>query len=493
MSKRVRIIKGGGGGAEAGRGDEAKSRADAGKMTGGVEKKPGGTGAKDERRQTAPLVSPARVAAFRILRRVEEEGAFAAPLLAATTGELSSEDRGLCYELVLGVLRRQLWLDSLIGRLAGRDPEKLDAPVRRALRLGLYQLRFLTRVPARAAVNESVNLAHAERLRAAVPLVNAVLRRATRESNLDPAAAITDPLERLAVETSHPSWLVRRWAAAFGPAEAEALAHADNEPAPVAFRINPARGPQDTVLDRLRAAGVSVVASQVAPGAWRALGGSPLLRELAAEGSIYLQDEASQLVAHVLGARAGERVLDACAAPGSKTTHVAALAGGLARVLAGDVYPHRLRLVVEAAARQGLQGVTPVLLDAEAGLPFADESFDRVLVDAPCTGTGTLRHNPEIRWRLKEEEIAELAGRQRRILREASRVVRRGGRLVYSTCSVEREENEDVVAAFLSSVEDFRQVEARPATVLLPGGAARTWPHREDVDGFFVAAFERAG
>jgi 16S rRNA (cytosine967-C5)-methyltransferase len=186
-------------------------------------------------------------------------------------------------------------------------------------------------------------------------------------------------------------------------------------------------------------------------------------------------------------------VLDACAAPGSKTTHVAALAGDRALVVAGDLREHRLRVVGESCERLGVRGVRLVGLNAEASLPFADETFERVLVDAPCTGTGTLRHNPEIRWRLAPADVAELASVQRRILAEAARVVRRGGRLVYSTCSVEGEEDEEVVASLLRSREDFEQVEATPApaALLLPSGAARTWPHRDDVDGFFVAALKR--
>ena len=193
-----------------------------------------------------------------------------------------------------------------------------------------------------------------------------------------------------------------------------------------------------------------------------------------------MQDEASQLVAHVLGAAPFERVLDACAAPGSKTTHLAALARGRALVIAGDLYEHRLRVVAETCARLGVSGVQPVALDAEAALPFAEETFDRVLVDAPCTGTGTLRHNPEIRWRLSPESFRELPAVQGRILEEAARCLRRGGRLVYSTCSVEREENEEVVAAFLQTHTDFKQTQA-----------TRTWPHRDDVDGFYVAALEK--
>jgi 16S rRNA (cytosine967-C5)-methyltransferase len=441
-------------------------------------------------------VSPARRAALEVLRRVEDEGAFAAPLLANLPEGLSAEDRALCYELTLGVLRRQLWLDRALEHLSGRKTERLDAPVRRALRLGLFQLRFLARVPAHAAVNESVNAAHASGFRSAAPLINAVLRRATREPDFDPATLVEDPLERIAVETSHPSWLIRRWAAAFGPEEAASFAHSNNDSAPAAFRVNTFKADAVAVVGEMRAAGLDVKPSRVAPRGWRVEGGagaSAVLRRLAAEGLVYMQDEASQLVAHVLGARPGERVLDACAAPGSKTTHVAALADGGALVVAGDLHEHRLRVVGDACVRLGARGVSLVALNAEGALPFAEGAFERVLVDAPCTGTGTLRHNPEIRWRLSPEGFRELASVQTRILSEAARVLRRGGRLVYSTCSVEREENEEVVAAFLSSNPDFKQASATPApaSLLLSTGAARTWPHRDDVDGFYVAALER--
>jgi len=441
-------------------------------------------------------VSPARRTAFEILRRVDEEGAFAAPLLAAPGEELSAGDRALCHELVLGVLRRQLWLDKILEHYAGREAASLDAPVRLALRLGLYQLRFLTRVPARAAVNESVNLAHAARLRSAAPFINAVLRRATRERDYDPTSVAHDIIGKISIETSHPAWLVERWASSFGVEEAYAFARANNQPAPVSFRINVLRADGAATIGCLREAGVEVLPSRVAPDAWRiagAGGSSAMLRELSGEGLIYLQDEASQLIAHVVGARACERVLDVCAAPGSKTTHVAALALDGASVVACDLYEHRLRVVEESSARQGLQSIRTVILDAEAGLPFPCESFDRALVDAPCSGTGTLRHNPEIRWRIKPEDIESLAAKQRRILSQAARALRRGGRLVYSTCSVESEENEAIVAEFLQSHGDFRQVRVAPApdAILTATGAGRTWPHRDNVDGFFVAALEK--
>ena len=257
-------------------------------------------------------------------------------------------------------------------------------------------------------------------------------------------------------------------------------------------------------MERLRGAGVEVQPSRIAPQAWRVEGAggnvgggassSSLLRALASEGAIYLQDEASQLVAHVVGAQAGERVLDVCAAPGSKTTQIAALANDKAFVVAGDIYPRRLRTLGESAARQNLKNVQLIVYDAElAPLPFATDAFRRVLVDAPCTGTGTLRHNPEIRRRITHAGIAELATRQRRILAHAAQAVSPGGRLVYSTCSVEPEENEDVVSAFLEAHPAFELIRPDVPKHLLTteGTAARTWPQRDGTDGFFVAAFEK--
>jgi 16S rRNA (cytosine967-C5)-methyltransferase len=440
-------------------------------------------------------VSPARAAAFEILRRVETEGAFAAILLASDAlEELSAQDRSLCHELVLGTLRRQLWLDHLIEYYARRRADGMDAPVRLVLRMGLYQLRFLSRIPPSAAVNEAVKLVRRARVRSADSFVNAVLRRATREPQYDPATSVKDELERISIETSHPRWLVERWANSFGLDEARAFARSNNEAPPVAFRVTAGEEEAARVLECLREAGGELTASEIAPGAWRLKGAGVQLRELASEGLLYVQDEGSQLVAHVLGARAGERVLDACAAPGSKTTHIAALSGNRALVVAGDLYEHRLRTLLETGARQRLTTVRAVALDAERALPFLDQSFDCALVDAPCSGTGTLRRNPEIRWRISTPDIEELSARQKRILCNTSELVRRGGRLVYSTCSVEPEENEQVVASFLLERPQFKQVQIKVAARLLcENGAARTWPQRDGSDGFFIAAFERAG
>lgn len=445
------------------------------------------------RKKTSTTVSPARSAAFTILRRVEEESAYASVLLAAGDDAMRAEDRALCYELVMGCLRRQLWLDKLIEHYAGRSAESLDAPVRRALRLGLYQLRFLTRIPASAVVNESVNLAYAARVRSAAGFINAVLRRATRQPDYDPTAFIPDPQERIAVETSHPVWLIERWTNVFGLDEARAFARANNEAPPVAFRLTGRPAAEFGVLEKLRAAGATLTPSHVAPDGWRIEGASAALRELARQGLVYIQDEASQLVAHVLDAQGGERVLDVCAAPGSKTTHIAGRAADLKLLVAGDIHAHRLRTVREACARLSIDQVRFVVYDATVSLPFVAAAFDRVLVDAPCTGTGTLRRNPEIRWRISPSDVAELAARQQRILKHAARMVRGGGRLVYSTCSVEPEENEAVIAAFLQENDDFSQVKLSVPAVLQSeqGRVARTWPQRDGGDGFFIAALER--
>src|SRR6266404_4596967 len=439
-------------------------------------------------------LSPARRAAFQILRRVEDEQAYASSLLSTVDERLQGADRALCHELVLGVLRRQLWLDRVLEHFAKRRLEKVDLAVKLSLRIGLYQLRFLSRIPPSAAVNESVNLVRAAGVRSASGFTNAILRRASREANYDPTRNVSDPIEKLAIETSHPAWLIERWTNVLGLEEAGVLARADNEHAPVSFRLTNKTiakdGKAQRIIKELTELGAEGRRSKITRNSWRVIGQTPaLLRDLASAGLIYLQDEASQLVAHVLDTQAGDRVLDLCAAPGSKTTHISALAPQ-AIIVAGDLYEHRLRILSELAATQGINPLL-VALDANCPLPYVPDSFDRVLVDAPCSGTGTLRHNPEIRWRLNAPDITELAAKQSRILKQAAEMVRPGGRLLYSTCSLEREENEAVAKRFATEHTEFEQLRlAAPLSsnsVVDLGtetGAIRTWPHLHDVDGF---------
>jgi len=230
-------------------------------------------------------------------------------------------------------------------------------------------------------------------------------------------------------------------------------------PAPVSFRVVNSRALEADVCETLRAAGAQLIPSTVAPGAWRINGAGSLLAEFIAAGKVYVQDEASQLVALQLDAQPGQRVLDLCAAPGSKTTHIADLSLDSAVIIAADLHEHRLRTLVSSAQIQGLVSIHCVALDGLQLLPLLEGTFDRVLVDAPCSGTGTLRRNPEIRWRISPADIEDLAGRQQQLLFNAARVVRPGGRLIYSTCSVEPDENEDVVKTFLENNETFRLVE----------------------------------
>ena len=396
-------------------------------------------------------------------------------LLAAEEPRLKPVDRSLCHELVLGVLRWQLFLDKILEHFSKRSIETLDTPVRIALRLGLYQLRFLTRIPNSAAVNESVSLVRAARLNSATAFVNAVLRRAVREPEYDPAADVSDPLEKIAIQTSHPLWLIERWARSFGVDETEAFSRANTAAPPTVFRVVHTRGDEADVLARLREAGATLEASQIVEGAWRVSGATSLLREMSSAGEIYLQDEASQLVAYAMEVKPRERVLDACAAPGGKTTLIADRANDQAFIVAGDRSATRMATVVATTRLHELKSIRPVILDATESLPFPRETFDRVLVDAPCSGTGTLRANPEIRWRLAPADFAKFAEQQKRIVRKAIEVLKPGGRLVYSTCSVEPEENEQVIKDL--NLKLIRKL--------------RTWPQREGSDGFFISILEK--
>jgi 16S rRNA (cytosine967-C5)-methyltransferase len=326
-------------------------------------------------------------------------------------------------------------------------------------------------------------------------MVNAVLRRAGREANEAAGQSLSDPLERLAVEVSHPRWLLERWLSAFGETEAHELAMANNQPPPAAFRVNTLRASTDEVIARLESEGLRLRKSSVARGAFVVEDGAMAALARAAEGGeVYIQDEASQLVSLLLAPANGERILDLCAAPGSKSSHIAVLAGASSWVMACDIYPHRLATLVATCKRLGLESVAPVALDAARELPLLESAppFDRVLIDAPCSGTGTLRRNPEIKWRLAPEDIPRLAGVQLRLLARATETLKAGGRLVYSTCSMEREENEAVVHRFLESGAPFRLVApAAPAEFITTEGFVRTFPHRGGADGFFAAVMER--
>lgn len=442
-----------------------------------------------------------RTLAFDILSRVAE-GAYADLALDAALElqpNLDGRDRALTTELVYGVLRQQGQLDFALSRFCRQPLSKLEHVVLRLLRLGAYQILCLDRVPDRAAVHETVELARRLRLERATGLINGILRSLVREQEAIPwPDAATDPAGHLEHVLSLPAWLARQWLAEFGAEEALALAGAMQQPAPFSLRVNTLALSREAYLARLE--GIAEARpTRFAPEGLTLSGRGRLSLPGDREGHYQVQDEASMLMAHLLGARAGERILDACAAPGGKTTHLAALSGNRAQILALDLHPQRVRLISQGARRLGCQGIETRAWDLTKQPEFlTPASFDRVLVDAPCSGLGVLRRNPEIRWRRAPSDLPRLAELQRTILQQVAPLVRPGGTLVYSLCTLGREETSAVVEAFAAAHPEFVREDLRQGVpdhwreLIDTTGCLRTLPHRHDgMDAFFAARFRR--
>jgi 16S rRNA (cytosine967-C5)-methyltransferase len=452
-------------------------------------------------------IGRAREIAFDVLLLVETGGAYSTDLLHAKLERVvSAANAALATELTLGTLRWQRLLDFLLEGALPRRSQRLDAEVRIALRLGLYQLRFLGGIPARAAVNESAELVKRARKKSAASLVNAVLRRLAGQNEIK-TAEISLPdnspaTERLGILHSHPTWLIERWLAAFGMERTEALLAANNRAAEIACAVLDA-GNYPAIVTELRKAGLNVRPGNLLRDALLVGGGAPARSAAYEKGEISLLDEGSQAVALLLGVEKDHSVLDLCAAPGGKTTLLAKAAGPSGRVVACDLHVSRLRAVDAQMKRIHAHNVETRALDATEPLPF-DGEFDRVLVDAPCSGTGTLSRHPEIRWRLRAEDLSDLHARQVLLLRNGLDRLKKGGRLVYSTCSLETEENETVVCEALSGRSEFRIVNAgsqlaefvaedvQAAHIVDTAGLFRTFPPETRTDGFFAALIEKA-
>jgi 16S rRNA (cytosine967-C5)-methyltransferase len=452
-------------------------------------------------------VSPARKVAYEILRRVEAEGAYASDLLHADLGaNVKPEDAALATEIVLGVLRWRRQLDFLLARHLKKPVERLDLPVAIALRMGTYQLRFLDRVPASAAVNESVEIVKQARKTSAATLVNAVLRRVAAEAKEGAERFLTrgeNPAERLGVLHSHPTWMVERWLGRLGEANTAALLQANNRAPHLSCAIHN-EAERGAIIQGLEGSRLRIEAGRLLRSAFGVSAGSPARSEAFRAGKISIQDEASQTIPLLLDVQVGDRVLDLCAAPGGKTPPLVRGVGKTGMVVAGERHAHRLRAMREQMKRLGLASVRLVELDAEKSLPFG-AAFDRILVDAPCSGSGTVARHPEIRWRLKPEQLKEFHELQVMLLSNALDRLAVGGRLVYSTCSMEPEENEEVVAEALKKHGDVRRVGAQAsraiealladgvnANSLFDGaGDFRTMPHIHATDGFYAAILEK--
>ena len=450
------------------------------------------------------MPTPARRTAFEILLRVETQASYATELLAGPlTAGLSPSDAALCTELVLGTLRWQGACDFILKHFARGRWDSFDPEVQVALRMGLYQLRFLTRMPARAALHETVELVKASGKRSAAGLVNAVLRKGSEADLVSMRGPAIAEAEWAAIEYSHPFWLLDRWCSHFGQEEALSLARANNQ-TPVTF-LRPAMGflsvfDSDSdagVEEHLRGQGIQTRPGNFLKQCRAVVQGNITRTESYRRGDIILQDEASQMVAALLDVQEGDRVLDLCAAPGNKTSQLALSAGKEGCVVACDVHLHRLAGMLPTRC---FPNIRLAVLDGAGPLPFR-AAFDRILVDAPCSGTGTLRRHPEIKWRLTLAGVQALAEKQLRLLNSAAEVLSVGGRMVYSTCSLENEENRAVVAALLSSRPDFRLLPLRDETArlrslfhasagwILEKEFLETFPARDDADGFFAAIF----
>jgi len=439
--------------------------------------------------------SPARSAAFRILREVTEGQSEPASLLhGEPTKGLTSADHDLTTEIVYGVLRWQNRLDYILEARASRSTRRIDLPILLALRIGLYQVLFLDRVPQRAAVDEAVKIARHHGPRGAQGFVNGILRAVCRNPN-QPVLPDRDgdPLRYLTITLSHPEWLAQRYLDGLGLDGAEARCRFHNAPAPVDLRVEPTMSVEEA-QEALQREGIETERFTKVPRCLRVRKGKPTRSTLHLEGSIFIQEAGSQLIPHLLAVRPGDQVLDACAAPGAKATELSRWARpGL--VIALELRPRRLKLLAAMAERLNCENLIPLGGDAGA-LPLRG-SFRTILLDAPCSNLGTLARNPDIKWRVREKDLADLASRQNRLLTACAEILDRGGRLVYSTCSTEPEENHMVIQRFLDRHKGFRIApppEAFPAEargLLSSANFLTTLPERDQMDGYFAAILQK--
>ncbi|HYA36281.1 MAG TPA: 16S rRNA (cytosine(967)-C(5))-methyltransferase RsmB [Candidatus Binataceae bacterium] len=436
-----------------------------------------------------------RRTALGILTRVNQHSAFADVLLGARLPDLDGADRALVTRLVLGAIAWRGRLDYEIERLASRAIDEIDPAVLEILRLGLFQLRFLDRVPAYAAVDTSVGLARETKAaRNASGFVNAILRKATRGAVELPDRSANE-IRWLAIRWSHPAWLVEKFVNRFGVVDAESIMAANNEAAPTAIRLNLARGARDEIAARIRNEGMDIALGAMAETAV-VTGALRFDSESFRAGLWHPQSEASQMVSRLLAPSAGAEVADVAAAPGGKATHLAELVGPRGRVIALDANLAGLRNARAIAKRLGHDNIRFARADITKEIPLRPASFDFILLDAPCTGTGTMREHPEIRWRLKPDDFPRMARIQSAMLAKAAQVVRSGGAIVYSVCSLAPEEGIEVVREFVATHADFA-IDANPpvcdfpAGVVREGGTFATRPDRGGLDGFFAARIVR--
>lgn len=444
----------------------------------------------------------ARDLALQIIYQVNEEKAYANLALDKMLNkypQLDGWDKGLVTELVYGSIRNRGRLDWVLDRFAKPKVNKMDPWIRNILREGLYQLMFLDKIPPSAAVNEAVVLAKKYGKRGSEKFVNGVLRSIQRDqAQLEYPHRGKQPVQYLSVMYSFPQWIVQRWYKNYGMKQTEALCQYFNQPAPLWIRVNTLKMDSLALKEQLEEAGVAVTASQRVPEGLRLESNVELHHmPLFEQGYFIVQDESSMHVARAAAPKPGQRVLDVCSAPGGKTTHLAQLMNNTGQIIACDIHEHRLALIEENCQRLGITNVQTHLQDGEHLAEVFDEPFDVVLVDAPCSGLGVLGRRADARWGKYASDIAELAQLQRSILHQAALVTKPGGTLIYSTCTTTSEENQQVVEDFLAQHEDFSLDEQLPTAWLKQDkgktGYVQFLPFEDDMDGFFIAKFQRKG
>lgn len=444
----------------------------------------------------------ARETALSVLIAVEEEGAYSHLMLHKALENISdSKDQALATELVYGTIQRKNTLDYFLDRFVHKGVHRLQKWVACLLRMSLYQLLYLDKIPDHALVHEAVNIAKKRGHQGISGMVNGVLRNILRNKESLQLSPALSPLERIALEHSHPEWLVKRWIEQFGIEITEQMCRANNIPPHGSIRVNRLKNNRDDLLRRLRDSGKEAELSVVSPYGILLIGeGNPARLPEFGRGEITIQDESSMLVADILDPQPGMVVLDACAAPGGKTTQIAEKMNDNGRIIANDVHSHKQSLIEQQAKRLGITSIETTVEDARKlnGM-FAEGMFDRILIDAPCSGFGVIRRKPDIKWTKREEDVYAIAKIQLEILEALAPLLKPDGILVYSTCTIEQVENEQVVQAFLAKHRDFildddiqDVVPARVyETCRQAEGVLRLLPHQLHTDGFFIARFRK--
>ena len=435
-----------------------------------------------------------REAALELLEAVEQKQSYSNLLLNSFIEKygFSGRDAGLLTEITYGTIQRKWTLDYFLAPFL---KHRIKPWVRNLLRLSLYQMVYLDKIPDRAAIFEAVEIAKKRGHKGIASMVNGVLRSIQRKG-LPSFDTITDPIERISIETSHPKWLVERWVHQFGLDKTRAMCETNLSVPVQTVRVNVTKADRTEVLLSLRQEGFSAEESPILPEAIRILKGNAAHSAAFQKGFMTIQDESSMLVAHAMKLEPGMIVLDACAAPGGKTTHIAEKMKGTGKVYALDLHPHKMKLIEENALRLGLQNISSLLLDSrKGGERFPSQAFDRILVDAPCSGLGVLRRKPDIKYAKKLEDLQTLQKIQSEILDAQAPLLKSGGLLIYSTCTVDREENEGTAKRFLDRHPEFEPepLDHLPEAVLpfVTGHLLQIFPQDFGGDGFFISCFRK--